>query len=183
MPASALARLGVTIGIGLAAAFALYCAGLRVNLSPSVPVGLYVARRVDAMNSVRRGSLVAACLPVAVAGWGRARGYLHRGSCADGSAPIGKPVFAIAGDTVAVHSVGLALDGESVSRTEPLLHDSDGRHLPRIGDGQYVVRRGEVWLVSTYSPRSWDSRYFGPIPESTIVALLHPIWVIHATAP
>ena len=186
MPALRFARLsglGVTIAIGSAAMFALYSWGVRLNLSPSVPVGLYVSQHIDAVQPVRRGSLVAVCLPAGVAAWGRSRGYLHRGSCVDGSAPVGKPVFAVDGDTVSVDSTGLTLDGEPVPKTEPLLHDTDGRRLPRIADGQYIVRRGDVWLVSTYSARSWDSRYYGPVPATAIMSLLRPIWVARAGTP
>jgi type IV secretory pathway protease TraF len=61
--------------------------------------------------------------------------------------------------------------------TGPLRQDSDGRPLMRVPDGRYVVHRGEVWIVSTFSPRSWDSRYFGPVPTSAIVSALSPVWV------
>jgi type IV secretory pathway protease TraF len=86
-------------------------------------------------------------------------------------------VFAIGGDTITIDSSGLELDGNPVSRTEPLRQDSDGRQLPRVPDGRYVVQPGEVWLVSTYSPRSWDSRYFGPVPVSAIISVLSPLWI------
>ena len=32
-------------------------------------------------------------------------------------------------------------------------------------DGDQVVAEGMVWLVSSYTPLSWDSRYFGPVPR------------------
>lgn len=150
---------------------------LRLNLSSSIPPGWYVARGMGTERPVRRGTLVVACLPIVVAGWGRARGYLHRGSCTGGVAPVGKPVFAIGGDTITVRSSGLELDGDPVARTEPLRQDSHGRYLPRVADGRYVVQPGEVWLISTYSTRSWDSRYFGPVPVSAIVSALSPLWI------
>lgn len=177
------AVVGATIAIGSVGVLALHVAGLRLNLSPSVPVGWYVAQRIDSERSVRRGTLVAVCLPIAVAAWGRSRGYLHRGSCADGTAPVGKPVFAVAGDTVTVGATGLALNGDPVSRTKPLHQDTDGRWLPRIADGRYVVRPRNVWLVSTFSTRSWDSRYYGPVPEAAIVSVLRPLWVVSNPTP
>jgi type IV secretory pathway protease TraF len=33
-------------------------------------------------------------------------------------------------------------------------------------------------LISAHHPRSWDSRYFGPVSERDIVGELHPIWVL-----
>jgi conjugative transfer signal peptidase TraF len=149
---------------------------LRLNLSSSIPPGWYVARGVQTGPPLQRGTLVAACLPGSVAAWGRSRGYLHRGSCPDGTAPVGKPIFAIDGDTVTVGSDGLELDGTPMPRTRLLRQDSEGRPLMRIPDGRYIVHPGEVWLVSTFSPRSWDSRYFGPVPASAIVSALSPLW-------
>jgi conjugative transfer signal peptidase TraF len=155
----------------------LHRAPLRLNLSSSVPLGWYVARGVQTGSPLQRGTLVTACLPESVAAWGRSRGYLHRGSCPDGTAPVGKPIFAIDGDTVTVRSDGLELDGAPMPCTRPLRQDSEGRPLTRVPDGRYVVHPGEVWLVSTFSPRSWDSRYFGPVPASAIVSALSPVWV------
>jgi conjugative transfer signal peptidase TraF len=174
-----------TIGVfavgGFLCLFIFLPAPLRLNLSSSIPPGWYMARSLGTGGPVLRGTLVAACLPIVVAGWGRARGYLHRGSCAGGTTPVGKPVFAIDGDTITVGPSGLELDGNPVSRTEPLWRDSEGRQLPRVPNGQYVVRPGEVWLISTYSPRSWDSRYFGPVPVSAIISALSPLWIFGAS--
>ena len=168
---------GVLVVAGLVCLVGFRQSPLRLNLSSSIPPGWYMARGIVTGGPVRRGTLVAACLPTVVAGWGRVRGYLHRGSCPGGAAPVGKPVFAIGGDTISVGPSGLELDGNPVSHTQPLGQDSDGRHLPRVPDGRYVVQPGEVWLVSTYSPRSWDSRYFGPVPVSAIISALSPLWI------
>jgi len=41
--------------------------------------------------------------------------------------------------------------------------DSDGQFLAHYPFGQYIVASGSVWVASTYHPRSFNSRYFGPI--------------------
>jgi conjugative transfer signal peptidase TraF len=175
--------------VGLLAVAGLMCLipfrhmPLRLNLSSSIPPGWYLARGIGAGRPVRRGALVAACLPIVVAGWGRARGYLHRGRCPGGTAPVGKPVFAIGGDTITVGPFGLELNSNPALRTKALRQDSDGRPLPRVPDGRYVVQPGEVWLVSTYSPRSWDSRYYGPVPVSAIISALRPVWIFSVHRP
>ena len=151
--------------------------GLWLNLSPSMPIGFYRSVAHDSA-ALTPGTIVAVCLPDALAHWGRARGYLKRGRCRDGIAPIGKPIFAIAGDTVTLMSTGLARNGAAIApNTRPLDHDRAGFALPRIPDGQYPVLSRELWLVSTHTGLSWDSRYFGPIPSSDVIAILHPIWV------
>jgi type IV secretory pathway protease TraF len=61
-------------------------AGLRLNLTESLPVGLYVA--VGAAPA--RGALVLLCLPPEVAAFAKTRGYVPRGgACPGGIVPIG----------------------------------------------------------------------------------------------
>jgi conjugative transfer signal peptidase TraF len=171
-------RLVGLVIAGSCAAALLREAGVRINLSPSAPLGIFVATPVDASVHVRRGMLVSACLPASIAQTGRARRYLIRGSCSDGTAPVGKTVFAIAGDTVTVNEAGLALDGRPECHTTPLARDSQGRTIPRIPNGSYTVAAGETWLISTYTTRSWDSRYYGSVPTAGVVAILRPLWTI-----
>lgn len=161
------------------ALFAAAMIDLRINLSPSVPIGLYVAERAvsSASKHVDRGWLVEVCLPEEVARWGHARGYLTRGSCADGLAPVGKAVFAVAGDTVSVSAAGLGIGQVVAPNTRALTHDFRGRPLAPVGEGRHVVAPGEVWLVSTYSAASWDSRYYGPVSVTRVIARLRPVWV------
>jgi conjugative transfer signal peptidase TraF len=171
-------RLAAMIGAMVALAAALHAGGIRINLSPSIPVGIYRARGVShPMGTLPRGTLVSACLPLQTAAWGEARGYLMRGSCADGTAPVGKPIFASAGDTVTVGPRGLARNGELVPSTAPLTRDRHGRPLPEIPWGVYRPQPGQLWLVSTHAPDSWDSRYYGPVSATSVVAVLHPLWV------
>jgi conjugative transfer signal peptidase TraF len=140
---------------------------LRLNVTRSLPLGVYV---VEA-PAIARGSIVLACLPAWIAPLARRRGYVPEGGrCAGGILPIGKPVLASLGDTVAVTPAGLVVNRRAVPNSRALSRDRQGRVLPRIPLGAYVVRPGMVWLVSTYSPLSFDSRYFGPIPLGNIRA-------------
>lgn len=164
---------------GCALGLVLDAAGIRINLSPSAPVGIFVAKAVaHSGDQLQRGILVAVCLPAGIARWGRGRGYLMRGGCSDGTAPVGKTIVAIAGDTVRVGAEGLAVGGHLICRTSPLGRDGEGRTMPRVADGAYPVGDGEIWLISTYTARSWDSRYFGPVSATGVVAMLRPVWTI-----
>ena len=166
------------LSVGAVGVLALGAGRLRVNLSPSVPVGLYVAEPLSSSRHVHRGELVEVCLGPEIDVFGRSRGYLHRGRCADRTAPVGKPVFATGGDTIDVDLRGLTLNGRLTPGSRQLAIDGSGRPLPRIAAGRYVVSPGEIWLVSTYSERSWDSRYFGPVAETATLADLRPIWSV-----
>src|SRR5258708_39776671 len=87
------------VGSSVALLTAGRLAGLRLNLTGSLPVGLYVAARAAPV----RGALVLVCLPSEVAAFARARGYVPRGgACPGGIVPIGKPIVAMPGDTVTV---------------------------------------------------------------------------------
>src|SRR5712691_3856800 len=110
-------------------------AGLRLNLTGSLPVGLYVAAGAAPV----RGALVLVCLPPEVAAFARARGYVpHGGACPGGVVPIGKPVLAIAGDTVTVTRTGLLVNGTPVRSSQALTADRKGRPLPRLAAGRYL---------------------------------------------
>ena len=149
-------------------------AGLRVNLSGSMPIGLY---RVSNRPPVK-GAMVLACLPAGVAVFARSRGYVPNGRCPGATAPIGKVILALAGDSVQVTAEGLLLNGRPVRNTRPLAVDAAGRSLRRFPDGTYVVGQDEVWLYSPYSKRSFDSRYFGPLHVSSIRSRVLPLWTV-----
>lgn len=172
LPTRVVARSALILGVALLALAGLaYAAGVRLNLSDSIPRGLY--RRVNA--PVVRGSLVLACLPPDIATMAREREYMPLGSCGDGSAPVGKTVVAVANDTVDVAERGVFVDGLLVPNSAPLEIDSRGRILPVLRLRRHLVPRAEVWLVSSYSARSFDSRYFGGIATTAVVSALRPI--------
>jgi conjugative transfer signal peptidase TraF len=159
----------------LAAVGCAFALGLRLNLSGSIPPGLYRLER----GPVARGVIVLACLPAPLVAFARARGYIHGGSCADGSEPVGKAVAALPGDTVVVRSDAIAVNGRAVPHSRPLSYDSRRRALTAYPLGSYVVRSDEVWLLSPYSAASFDSRYFGPIPLRGVVGRIKRLVPTH----
>lgn len=152
-------------------------AGVRFNASPSIPVGLY--RLVD--EPVRKGSLVAACLPEHYAIFGRQRGYLHRGRCPGDAAPVVKRVGAVRDDTALVSPAGVFVEGRYLQAAAPAV-DSRGRPLVPWPAGACRLARGELWL---YSPRtdSWDSRFFGPVHRSAVLGTVRPVWTAPSSSP
>jgi conjugative transfer signal peptidase TraF len=103
------------------------------------------------------------------------RGYRTPGSCADGGAPLLKPVVASIGDVVDVSADGLVVNGAQVPNTAPLPADTKGRPLAHCAFGRYSVPVGTVWVASSYSGRSFDSRYFGPVPVTAIRNRMRPV--------
>ena len=152
-------------------------AGLRVNGSASMPEGLW--RLTAAHLPLRRGEIVVVCLPqTAVTREAASRGYIPAGTCAGGLAPLLKPVAAVSGDVVMVSAAGLAVNGRLVANGTPLLRDSAGRALRPMPMGPYPVAPGKIWLLSGHDPRSFDSRYFGPVPTTAVQGVAHPLWVL-----
>ena len=140
---------------------------LWINFSPSLPLGVYHTVQSPPL----RGAIVVVCLPATVGSFARDRGYLGYGPCPGHIEHLGKRVAAIAGDTVDVGPVGVRVNGFLIPGSQPLERDSRGRALPRYW-GRAVVRSGEVFLLSTDHRRSFDSRYFGPVALSDLVAVV-----------
>jgi conjugative transfer signal peptidase TraF len=152
--------LPVVLSTGLASGVALaLCSAVRLNISPSAPLGLY--RIVD--EPVARGVLVVACVSPAAARLARERGYLGEGSCPGGTQPVLKLVGAVPGDLVDLEPDGVAVNRARLPDSAPAVSDSRGRPLPHAPWGRTVVAPGEIWLMGVGTTRSWDSRYFGPV--------------------
>lgn len=144
---------------------------IRVNVTPSLPLGLY--RIVD--QPVSRGSLVEVCPPQACMALALRRGYLGRGSCPGGSWPLLKSVLALPGDRLVLTRVGIFREGALLSASAPLSRDFRGRPLPRLALGLLEVPPGDLWLYAPH-PRSFDSRTFGPVSQKLVRNTLAPLW-------
>ena len=162
------AAVTVALGAGLA--------GIRINASPSLPMGLY------RITSDPAASLVEFCPPALHDQDSARRGYRATGVCPDGAAPLLKPVIARAGDVVEVSAGGIAVNGRLLPHTAPLVADSKGRKLRPWPAGRYLVAEGTIWLASSYNDYSYDSRYFGPVPTAAILHRLRPICTLYSFA-
>jgi type IV secretory pathway protease TraF len=58
---------------------------------------------------------------------------------------------------------GISVNGTLLRNTAPLEYDTMGRLLSHWPYGRYIVAKGTIWVASSYNPRSFDCRYFGPI--------------------
>jgi conjugative transfer signal peptidase TraF len=146
---------------------------IRITLTDSAaPAGIY---RLATDIAVGRGDLVAACLPSAIARVGLARGYLRWGDCPAGAEPVAKVIGALPGDVLTVERGQVAVDGVRFADSRTAARDSSGRPLPHVLWGARRVAPGEVWLFGFNDPRSWDARYFGPVPLVGVRGVLMPV--------
>jgi conjugative transfer signal peptidase TraF len=120
-------------------------AGLRVNLTPSLPYGIYVL----CPGTPGRGDLAAFCLEGKFADLARERGYLQAGSCPSGLRPLLKTLTGLPGD---------AIPADLAVRPT----DSLGRSMPSAS-ASGIIPPGMALLLTDH-PGSFDSRYFGLAP-------------------
>ncbi len=144
---------------------------LHYNATPSIPRGFYGSVMRD---TVRRGDLVRACVPMHAAHEALARGYLSPGPCPGGTTPLGKMVAGAPSDTVHVGQNGIRVGEGPVLDAPVLKRDALGRSV-QGALGTWVLGAAECFVVSTLSPRSYDSRYFGPVACAPPVVILVPL--------
>ncbi len=143
-----------------------WMAGFRVNVTPSEPLGLWRIEPIARRPAV--GDLVFICPPDTVAiRAALARGYLRRGSCAGGFAPLIKTVIATGGQRVTVDR-NVRVDGHVIPASFMRSRDGRSRLLTAYGGG--TVAPDEIFLHSSFV-QSFDSRYFGPVPATGVLGL------------
>jgi conjugative transfer signal peptidase TraF len=146
----------------------------RINLTPSEPLGLW---RIEELHRpVAIGDLVFVC-PPKTAQFDEAlrRGYLRRGLCAEGFAPLIKTVVALPGQRVEI-SDQVFVDGRPVPFSLVVFRDGEGRAI--VTDPGGVVPAGTLFLHSPYAG-SYDSRYFGPVPDAGLLGLARPVFTFY----
>ena len=160
--------------LGLIAGWAL---GLRINVTPSLPRGVYIISHSTSAH------LVEFCPQGTAASISLSRQYRTAGACPDGGAPLLKPVVAFPGDQIQVSADGIRVNGQLLPNSAGRFRDHLQRPLDPWPFGTYRVEPGTVWVVSTFNSYSFDSRYYGAIPESSIRHRLRPIWTFVTEVP
>ena len=149
-----------------------FLAGLRVNLTPSYPLGLW---RIEPLaRDVGVGDRVFICPPqIPAFEVARERGYLGHGLCPGWFSPLIKTVVAVAGQHIVLEG-DITVDGVHLHHSSVRLADGAGRALTPATGG--IVANGQLFLFSEFAG-SYDSRYFGPIPAAGVLGLAHPLLV------
>ena len=144
-----------------------YYSGLQVliNLTPSMPKGFYLLKNNKLIN---KNDIVVFRLPSNII---HKLGHRH---WLDYKTPLLKPVTAITGDRVCTTGRRLTINGKNSGK----IFNSDylNNPLPRR-HGCIVISSNKLFLVSNYNRNSFDSRYFGAIKRSQIIATASPILI------
>jgi conjugative transfer signal peptidase TraF len=139
---SALLGMGACIGVFQICGWL----GLRLNVSPSLPLGVYI-------TSGAGGLVEFFCPAEPFASVALARGYRSSGVCPDGGAPLLKPLVATSGDVVDFSAAGLEVNNVRLPNTAPLTVDTKGRTLNHWPFGRHIVSVRTVW-VAVFTQRS-----------------------------
>ncbi len=150
----------VALACAAAIQTALLAGGIVINDTPSLPEGFYR----KSTRSVEEGSSVLFRLPV---GELSSRPYTREN--------LIKQVVAVAGDRVGIGKEGVRVNGHLLANSAQLPTDRDGLPLPRLSLEDYTMRAGELVTMSTYNPRSFDSRYFGPVHRDQVLSVVEPL--------
>ena len=134
------------------------------NPSTSAPTGIYLIVN----STLKKGDYVLANIPEQARMLAVERQYLPE------NIPILKPVAAESGDHICIKNDRVLINGKSIAML--LEQDSKGRELVQW-TGCRMLFENEFFLLSTYTPYSYDSRYFGPVTRKMIIGKAVPFWV------
>ena len=134
------------------------------NASKSVPIGLYQLQPVGRLAVTE---LVAVRPTEPLATFLDLNGYLPIG------VPMLKRVLALSGQTVCRKGLTISVDG--IDMGDALSRDSRGRPLP-VWQGCHAVGADELFLMNWQSEESLDGRYFGFVPNSSVIGKAVTVW-------
>ncbi|GFH63373.1 MAG: putaive type IV secretion system, signal peptidase TraF [Candidatus Desulfovibrio kirbyi] len=136
--------------LAVLAGLLLWNAGYRVNVTPSLPKGIYrLASGVPA-----KGDLASFCLEGEFADLARERGYLQAGSCSSGLRPLLKTLAGLPGDFINPAALNIRAA------------DSQGRAMPSVLE-EGNIPQGYALALADHEG-SFDGRYFGLVPLASL---------------
>lgn len=134
------------------------------NSSASVPIGLY---RVLPPRALHVGDVAVVMPSDPLAATLAARGSLPSG------VPLIKPIAALDGQTISRQDLRITIDGAFVGAA--LAHDRRGQALP-VWQGCRTLGPSDVFLMNPAESDSFDGRYFGSLPMSSVIGRAAPLW-------
>lgn len=160
---------------------------LVFNTTASLPIGLYFKTNL----TPKKGDIVLLCPPVnSVVEHGLNRKFISPGLCPGAYGYLIKVYAAEAGDQISLTQAGITINnqlwpnsarqnwGQSSAQglgqafTQNLDQNFESQSWPDI---HKQLEAHEV-IVMTEHKQSFDSRYFGIVPEANIVSPLIPLW-------
>jgi conjugative transfer signal peptidase TraF len=160
--------------IGLA--YLLVGMGFRINLTDSIPTGLY---RITHDGNLKNAFVIFCPVDNQAFRLGLNRGYIDHGLYCGGYGYLMKKVVATPGDILSVTNDGVFVNQERIPFSKPKIEDGLNRLLPQWQVSNYQLKEDEFMTMTSQSEWSFDGRYYGLIHIRQIKGMLRPIWVIN----
>ncbi len=139
-----------------------------LNVTASVPVGVYRLEKLDSYRGVKRGDMVVMAVPDRFQPYVYGRKWLPKGW------PLIKHAGAVAGDLVCCKDGVFTINGVLVGHI--CRTDREGLPLPHQ-EGCARVPAGYFVPVATGLKNSFDGRYMGPVSLAEIAGVAKPVLV------
>lgn len=163
--------------IGLIATGALFHAmGFRINLTESIPVGLY---RIISTEPQKNTYVIFCPDDRQTFRLAKNRGYIDHGLYCNGYGYLMKKVVAVSGDILSVTNEGVYVNQMLIPYSKPKLKDGINRTLPQWQVMNYQLKENEIMTMTSQSEWSFDGRYYGLVHTRQIKGMITPIWVIN----
>ena len=139
---------------------------LIINYTPSEPRGLYwIEPRLS--TRYQRGQMVIFPVPMPFKKLVYGRQWLAEGL------PLMKSIGALEGDEVCITDQRATINQRVMGNVWTV--DSEGRAMPALR-GCFTVPAGAFFPLSTSIEKSFDGRYIGFQPLTSIAGEVHPLW-------
>lgn len=158
----------------IAAGILFHALGFRVNLTESIPIGLY---RITKTGTIKNAYVIfcpddRASFKIALD-----RGYIDHGLYCEGYGYLMKKVVAVSGNMISVNSDGVFVNQVLIPYSKPKLKDGMNRKLPQWQVNNHQLKDDEVMTMTSQSEWSFDGRYYGLVRSGQIKGIITPIWV------
>lgn len=158
----------------LSAALLLVAMGFRINLTDSIPIGVY---RMTGINNLKNAFVIFCPEDKPDFQQARDRGYIDSGLCPGGYGYLMKKIVAIKGDKISVTDEGVFVNHQRIPFSKSVLKDGLKRPLPQWRTTDYQLKEDEILTMTSQSTWSFDSRYYGPVHTGKIKGMITPIWI------
>jgi conjugative transfer signal peptidase TraF len=150
--------------------FSFWAFDLTLNLTPSMPVGVWrVSKSVVIEESLRHKAVLFCPSDTDVFRWPRSQHILSLGRCPGDFTPLLKEVVGLPGDLIEVSDGSVILNGQPLPLSIIL---PSGWPAP---EATHEIPAGSIWVMGSSSAESFDSRYFGPIGLEKTIGKAEPI--------
>ncbi|VEG89819.1 conjugative transfer signal peptidase TraF [Legionella spiritensis] len=158
----------------LSAVLLLVAMGFRINLTDSIPIGVY---RMTDIKNLKNGFVIFCPEDKPAFQQARDRGYIDSGLCHGGYGYLMKKVVALRGDNISVTDEGVLVNHQLIPFSKPISTDGMNRLLPQWRTRDYQLKEDEIMTMTSQSEWSFDSRYYGPVHTGQIKGMITPVWV------